>query len=156
MDRRKNNLMDFKASSGLDYYDYLSHKRAKKVWTNGCFDIIHRGHIELFTYAKSLGTHLTVGVDSDERVKELKGMSRPTNKLCDRILVLEAIEYIDEVVVFDSENDLVELVRGYRPDYLVVGSDYKDKKVVGREYAKEVKFFERIEGYSSSKYINAS
>ena len=74
----------------------------KIIWTNGCFDVLHRGHIELFKYAKSLGTKLYVGIDSDEKIKKDKGNSRPYNNLDDRYFLLESIKYIDKIFVFDD------------------------------------------------------
>ena len=71
------------------------------IWVNGCFDILHRGHIELFKYAKSLGDHLVVGIDSDDRIRTSKGVNRPVNNLEDRIEMLRSIRYIDDVVWFD-------------------------------------------------------
>ena len=85
----------------------------KIIWTNGCFDILHVGHIELFKYAKHLGSKLYVGIDSDEKVKRDKGDDRPFNKLSDRIRVLESIKYIDKVVSFDSTEGLENLVQEY-------------------------------------------
>ena len=124
------------------------------IWCNGCFDILHRGHIELFHFAKDLGDYLVVGVDTDKRVKELKGATRPVNNLDDRVTVLEAIEDIDEVVCFGSDKELEDMIKKYSPRYLVVGSDYRDKRVIGSEFAENVAFFSRMEGYSSSAYIN--
>ena len=124
-----------------------------KVWTNGCFDILHRGHIEMFEYAKSLGDVLIVGIDSDERVKKDKGEGRPINNLDDRAIVLQSIKYIDRVVEFDSTNELRNLIKDIRPDIMVIGSDWKGKKVVGEEYAGKVDFFDRIEGYSTTDII---
>ena len=124
-----------------------------KVWTNGCFDILHRGHIEMFEYAKSLGDVLIVGIDSDERVKKDKGEGRPINNLDDRAIVLQSIKYIDRVVEFDSTNELRNLIKDIRPDIMVIGSDWKGKKVVGEEYAGKVDFFNRIEGYSTTDII---
>ena len=77
-----------------------------KVWTNGCFDILHRGHIELFKYAKSLGDELVVGIDSDEKVKKDKGKNRPIINLQDRIFMLQSIKYIDKVIPFDTTKEL--------------------------------------------------
>ena len=125
------------------------------VFTNGCFDILHRGHFELFTYAKSLGDVLYVGLDSDEKVKKDKGPGRPINCLSDRIRALWSIKYIDRVFTFDSSEGLANLVESVGPDILVVGSDWEGKPVVGSEYAKEVKFFERIDGYSTTKIIQS-
>ncbi len=125
-----------------------------KIWTNGCFDILHRGHIELFKYAKSLGNELIVGVDSDRKVARDKGHNRPINNLEDRMEMLRAIRYIDSIVHFDSSDELECLIKNYNPDVLVVGSDWKGKRVVGEKHAKEVRFFNRIGEYSTTKIAN--
>ena len=125
----------------------------KIIWTNGCFDILHVGHIELFKYAKSLGTKLYVGIDSDEKVKIDKGNDRPFNKLSDRIKVLESIKYIDKVISFDSTEGLESLVEKYRPNVLIVGSDWRGKTVVGEEHAQHVRFFDRLDGYSTTNIL---
>ena len=124
-----------------------------KVWTNGCFDILHRGHIEMFKYAKSLGDKLIVGVDSDEKVKLDKGEDRPINYIGDRIEMLKAIRYIDEVVWFISTDHLRNTIAKHKPDIMVIGSDWKGKPVIGEEHTKELKFFDRIDIYSSSNTI---
>ena len=123
------------------------------VWTNGCFDILHKGHIELLRYAKLLGDKLIVGIDSDEKVKEDKGEDRPINSLDDRAIVLQSIKYIDRVIEFDSTNELEQLIKDIRPDVMVIGSDWKGKDVIGKEYAGKVDFFDRIEGYSTTKML---
>lgn len=125
----------------------------KIVWTNGCFDILHRGHIELFRYAKSLGNWLVVGVDTDERVRSSKGDSRPFNTIEDRVAMLQSIKYIDEVRVFDSNEELDTQVLLSGAKVMVVGSDYKDKEVIGSRHAQEVIFFDRISGYSTTKIL---
>ena len=125
----------------------------KIIWTNGCFDILHRGHIELFQYAKSLGDELIVGIDSDEKVKKDKGEDRPINSLDDRAIILQSIKYIDRVIEFDSTDELEWLIKDIKPDVMVIGSDWKDKKVVGEKYAGKVEFFDRIEGYSTTKLL---
>ena len=125
----------------------------KKVWINGCFDVLHRGHLELFKFAKSKGDFLIVGIDSDQRVKTLKGSSRPFNNQEDRRFFLESIKYIDHVEVFDTEEDLEKKIHWFSPDVMIVGSDYREKRVVGSENAKELLFFERIEGYSTTKIL---
>ena len=81
-----------------------------KVWVNGCFDVLHRGHFELFKYAKSLGDFLVVGIDSDQKVKQDKGSSRPYNKMDDRLFALNSIRYIDKVHYFDSKQGLEDLI----------------------------------------------
>jgi D-beta-D-heptose 7-phosphate kinase/D-beta-D-heptose 1-phosphate adenosyltransferase len=103
-----------------------------------------------------LGDYLVVGIDTDKRVKELKGPERPINSLDDRATVLESIETIDEVVCFGSDEELREMVKKYAPRYLVVGSDYRDKEVIGSEWAEEVAFFSRVEGYSSTACIDGT
>jgi D-beta-D-heptose 7-phosphate kinase/D-beta-D-heptose 1-phosphate adenosyltransferase len=124
-----------------------------RIWTNGCFDILHRGHVELFEYAKSLGDELIVGIDSDEKVKKDKGDGRPINSLDDRAIILQSIKYIDRVIEFDSTDELRNLIKDIKPDIMVIGSDWKGKDVIGQEYAGKVDFFDRIEGYSTTDII---
>ena len=124
-----------------------------KVWVNGTFDVIHRGHLELLEYASSLGI-LTVGIDTDRRVKELKGDNRPVNSCLDRMYQLLRIVGVENVVSFDTDFELTEMIRLIQPDYMIVGSDYRFKKVIGSEFAKELIFFDKIDGYSSTKIIN--
>ena len=123
------------------------------VWTNGCFDVLHRGHFEMFKYAKSLGDELIVGIDSDDKVKKDKGPNRPHNNVEDRKFALECIKYIDEVVVFDTRQDLEDKIRQRSPDIMIVGSDWKEKEVVGEQYCTELKFFDRIDGYSTTNIL---
>jgi len=125
----------------------------KIIWTNGCFDILHIGHIELFKYAKSLGSKLYVGIDSDEKVKKDKGKDRPFNKLNDRVKMLESIKYIDKVSIFDSTEGLEDLIQKYKPYILIIGSDWQSKTVVGEQYAQHVRFFDRIDGYSTTDIL---
>ena len=126
------------------------------IWTNGCFDILHRGHIELFQYANSLGDSLIVGLDTDERVREKKGESRPVNRLEDRSYVISALECVDAVVSFGCDRELVDHIQRLQPDIMVVGSDWRGKKVVGSEYAGEVRFFDRIGDYSTTNILESS
>jgi rfaE bifunctional protein nucleotidyltransferase chain/domain len=124
-----------------------------KIWVNGCFDILHRGHFELFNYAKSLGNVLVVGVDSDEKITQDKGPDRPYNKLEDRVYALESLKAIDKVMVFDNKEHLEWLVEITKPDILVVGSDWKGKEIVGGQYAKEIVYFDRIGDYSTTDIL---
>ena len=124
-----------------------------KVWTNGCFDILHRGHIELFKYAKSLGDELVVGIDTDEKVKLDKGKDRPINNLQDRMYMLQSIKYIDKVIPFDSTKDLEKTIKWYRPNIMVIGSDWKGKDVIGSFFTDKLVFFDRIKGYSTTNIL---
>jgi D-beta-D-heptose 7-phosphate kinase/D-beta-D-heptose 1-phosphate adenosyltransferase len=123
------------------------------VWTNGCFDILHRGHLEMFKYAKSLGDKLIVGIDSDDKVKKDKGPTRPINRQADRKFMLEGIRYIDKVVIFSSPEELRFNIKLNQPDIMIVGSDWQGKEVIGQEYCKELRFFDRIEGYSTTSVL---
>jgi D-beta-D-heptose 7-phosphate kinase/D-beta-D-heptose 1-phosphate adenosyltransferase len=124
-----------------------------RVVVNGTFDILHRGHIELLNYAKSLGDWLLVCIDTDRRVKELKGEQRPINNQYDRQFMLQNLEAVDAVRFFDSAEELEEICKIYNPDVMVKGSDYKDKPIVGSQYCKEIKFVDLVNGYSTTKTI---
>jgi len=125
----------------------------KNIWTNGCFDILHRGHIEMFKYAKSIGDRLIVGIDSDEKVKRDKGETRPFNCVEDRVALLESIKYIDNVFVFDTPGELERLISILNINTMVVGSDWQGKKIVGEEHAEKVLFFHRLGDYSTTKIL---
>ena len=125
------------------------------IWSNGCYDILHRGHLELLRYARSLGDKLVVGIDSDSKVRKSKGEGRPVNNQEDRKFFLESLIYVDEVIIFNTAEELEGRVEAIRPKFIVIGSDYKDKIVVGKQHAKEgVKFFERIGEYSTTNILN--
>ena len=128
----------------------------KVIWTNGCFDILHRGHIELFKFCKSQGDYLVVGIDTDTRVKESKGPSRPFNSQEDRKFFLEAIKYIDKVVLFSTDNELGQRLVENNVDTMIVGSDWKGKLVVGQEKVNKVLFFDRIGTYSTTNILEAN
>lgn len=123
------------------------------VWTNGCFDILHPGHMELFKIAKSLGDRLIVGVDEDQKVRNDKGPYRPINSLPFRKAMLESNKYIDVVLPFGSRQELENLIELYSPDILLVGGDWRNGDVVGKQFAKEVRFLDRVGGYSTTDII---
>ena len=127
----------------------------KKIFVNGTFDILHTGHLELLNYAKSLGDYLMVAIDTDDRVKSLKGPKRPVNNLRERAFMLFNLKAVNEVRSFGSYDELVNLVKDYSPDVIVKGSDHKIGKIEGIEYCKEVIFFDRIDHYSTTKKIES-
>ncbi len=124
-----------------------------KIWVNGCFDILHRGHFELFNFAKSLGDILIVGIDDDEKITKDKGKGRPYNKLEDRVYALESLKAIDKVMVFNNREHLEWLVSSISPDIIVVGSDWRGKEIVGGDHAREIIYFDRIGNYSTTDIL---
>ena len=126
---------------------------SKIVWTNGTFDILHPGHIQLFKVARSLGDKVIVATDSDEKIKKDKGFDRPMIDLCYRVAMLEAIQYIDVVLTFNDRKELEGLIQLYNPDIVILGDDWRYGDVVCSEYAKEVRFLPRVVGYASSNTI---
>jgi D-beta-D-heptose 7-phosphate kinase/D-beta-D-heptose 1-phosphate adenosyltransferase len=107
----------------------------------------------LLNYAKSLGDFLLVAIDSDDRVASKKGLDRPFNPQYHRQKLLENLRAVDEVVVFDSDQELTQTVKILRPDIMVVGSDYQDKTVIGSEYAKQLRFYTRTTPFSSTQVL---
>ena len=128
-----------------------------KMWVNGCFDILHTGHLDLLEYAKCVGdcnNTLIVGIDTDRRVKELKGDKRPLNTQEDRKRFLEALEIVDDVYVFDTADQLRNLVKQTEIDFMVVGDQYRDKEVIGSENSKYGVLYYTVDERSTTNIIN--
>jgi len=127
------------------------------VFTNGCFDIIHRGHVEYLNQAKSLGKYLLVGLNSDESVRKIKGEGRPINIEDDRAFVLSNLKCVDAVIVF-NEDTPYSLIKAVSPDILVKGGDWKEDKIVGsdvvKNYGGKVYSLKYIDSYSTSNIID--
>jgi D-beta-D-heptose 7-phosphate kinase/D-beta-D-heptose 1-phosphate adenosyltransferase len=125
-----------------------------KVWVNGTFDVLHIGHIKLLEFANQFG-EVRVGIDTDERVKQFKGELRPINNIKDRIYFMNSIKYVNSSVSFSTDEELCNRIKEWEADIIIVGNDYKDKKVIGSHLVKEVIFFDKIDGYSSTKIIES-
>jgi len=130
----------------------LKHKNKNIIFTNGCFDILHAGHVRYLETAKSFGDVLIVGLNSDQSVRTLKGETRPINTEQDRAYILAALEAVDYVVIFEQDTpyDLIKLIK---PDTLVKGGDYEGKSVVGQDIVDELKLVQFVEGKSTTKTI---
>ena len=124
------------------------------VMVNGTFDVLHPGHVALLNTARSYGDHLVVAIDTDRRVRELKGENRPINNQNDRKIILSNLKAVDSVEFFDSNEELVKLIERYKPDVYVKGSDWKhDTESIAHQYCNKVIYYDRIEPYSTTKTI---
>ncbi|HEY5534568.1 MAG TPA: D-glycero-beta-D-manno-heptose 1-phosphate adenylyltransferase [Ignavibacteria bacterium] len=125
----------------------------KLVFTNGCFDIIHKGHISYLSQAKMLGNYLVIGLNSDSSVKILKGDSRPINNQDDRAFVLDNLKPVDAVIIFDEETPF-KLINSIKPDFLVKGGDWKEENIIGsdivKEYGGTIVSLKYIDNYSTT------
>ncbi|MDG1720807.1 MAG: D-glycero-beta-D-manno-heptose 1-phosphate adenylyltransferase [Bacteroidia bacterium] len=137
--------------------DQWKHRQEKVVFTNGCFDILHLGHIDYLSKAADLGERLIIGVNTDESVSKIKGPNRPIIEEITRLTKLASFAFVDGVILFDEETP-VELIKSVRPDVLVKGGDYKISTIVGADFVKQnggnVIVIPFLEGHSSTNYIN--
>ena len=140
-------LVDDRAFNADLFFSVLS---KSKIFVNGTFDILHTGHLSMLKYAKNLGI-VTVAIDSDERVKKLKGPTRPVNSEYERKEMLLSLKYVDNVIIFNTDEELRELVGQH--DTMVKGADYKDKPIIGQDVCKELVFFDVIQGFSTTNKI---
>ncbi|EEQ63433.1 bifunctional protein RfaE, domain II [Helicobacter pullorum MIT 98-5489] len=139
-------------SSFLEFLGTLKQQDFKIVFTNGCFDILHFGHISYLNQARALGDLLIVGLNSDNSIKRLKGKDRPINCQEDRAALLCALECVDFVIIFDEDTPL-ELIKAIQPHFLAKGADYQGKEVVGSEFAKKLCLIDFVEGKSTTNTI---
>jgi rfaE bifunctional protein nucleotidyltransferase chain/domain len=137
--------------------DFGKIKSSNLVFTNGCFDLLHPGHLQYLSKAKNLGGLLVVGLNSDDSIKRIKGLNRPINNFEFRAKMLAYFSFVDFIVEFDDETP-INLIKQIRPNILVKGADYKNQEVVGSDvvlsYGGKVVLLEFLEGYSSSSIID--
>jgi len=149
--------MQFLLKDNIEIINRIKAERKKIVFTNGCFDLLHVGHIRYLAQAKKLGDYLIIGLNSDSSVKELKGEDRPINSFEDRATLLLAIEPVDLVVMFEEQTP-ENLIKDIVPDILVKGGDYNIEDIVGYQIViqngGQVKTLSFYDGYSSTNYIN--
>lgn len=124
-----------------------------RIFVNGSFDLLHTGHLDLLYYAKSLGNHLHVAIDTDERIVEHKGVDRPVNPLHIRKAIMTSLKPVDSVSVFETDEELINTIRAYSPDVMVKGSDWLGKPIIGEQYCKTIVFYERVNNESTTKII---
>jgi rfaE bifunctional protein nucleotidyltransferase chain/domain len=124
-----------------------------RIWINGCFDVLHYGHFRMIEYAASLGDMLVIGIDSDKRVKKMKGENRPFHNQDQRKFNLMQIKGVSNVVIFDSDEMLRSQIELYKPNIFVIGTDYVNKPIIGGNYADEIRFFDRIKDFSTTKIL---
>ena len=149
--------MQFLLKNNIEIINRIKAERKKIVFTNGCFDLLHVGHIRYLAQAKKLGDFLIIGLNSDSSVKELKGEDRPLNSFEDRATLLSAIESVDLVIMFEEQTP-GNLIKDIAPDILVKGGDYNIEDIVGYQTViqngGQVKTLSFYDGYSSTNYIN--
>lgn len=124
-----------------------------RIWMNGCFDILHYGHFRMIEYAASLGDRLVIGIDGDKRIRDTKGDGRPFHTEEQRKFNLMQIKGVSDVVVFHTDEMLREQIQIYKPNIFVIGSDYRNKPIIGGNHAEEVRFFDRIKNFSTTKIL---
>ena len=149
--------MRFLFEDNIEIINRIKAERKKIVFTNGCFDLLHVGHVRYLAQAKKLGDFLIIGLNSDSSVKELKGEDRPINSFEDRATLLSAIESVDLVIMFEEQTP-ENLIKDIVPDILVKGGDYNIEDIVGYQTVMQnggqVKTLSFYDGYSSTNYIN--
>jgi len=151
------NKIFFEKEEAFNLLQTWRFKEEKIVFTNGCFDLVHRGHLEYLASAASMGNKMILGLNTDASVQKLKGLDRPINDEYSRALLLASLGYID-MIIFFGEQTPYDLINFVQPDILVKGSDYNAEDIVGYDIVKgkggEIKTLDFIEGFSSTGIIN--
>lgn len=124
-----------------------------KIWINGCFDILHYGHFKIIKYASSLG-ELVVGIDSDLRIKSKKGDSRPFHNQTQRRFNLSCMYGVKKVLIFNDDKELIKFIKKEKPDIMVIGSEYRNKKIIGSQLFKKILYYPKEKKFSTTKILN--
>jgi rfaE bifunctional protein nucleotidyltransferase chain/domain len=125
-----------------------------RVWSNGCFDLFHYGHLKMLEFASKQGNELFVGIDSDFKIKQRKGNHRPIVPQEQRIEIINNLKFVNKTFLYDSDEELENIIRLVKPDKIVIGDDYKYQNVIGKKYVKEIIFFPKLNGISTSLIEN--
>ena len=124
-----------------------------KVWVIGCFDLFHLGHLEMLLFAAKQGDELYVGLDSDTRVRARKGVGRPIQDEATRFLLLKSLFMVKDVYLYDTDFQLERMIEKMNPQVMVLGDEYQNKNIIGRQYCEKITFFKTKEGYSTTELI---
>ena len=125
----------------------------RKIFVNGVFDLLHLGHLALLREARSMGDCLHVAIDTDRRVRSLKGPNRPVRNQVERQTLLEELRCVDHVWVFDTDQELRDIIANIVPDVMVKGSDYRDRVIIGAEHCGSIRFVDLLHGHSTTSTI---
>ena len=123
------------------------------VWVNGCFDVLHKGHLELLEFAAKQGDTLTIGIDCDYRVTDKKGKGRPYNDHYFRKKILESLTYVNKVIIFETDHQLEQYIIQQQPVVMVLGEEHRGKKIIGESSCLKIIFFPTVQGYSGTEII---
>ena len=129
-----------------------------RVWINGTFDVVHLGHIKLFQHSKKLypNSIICVGVDTDDRIRQMKGPNRPINPLHYRVEFLKSIRFIDDVRSFATDDELCKEIVLFNPDVMCIGDDYRNRTIIGEELIPRIEYVKRFDNLSTTKILNNS
>jgi rfaE bifunctional protein nucleotidyltransferase chain/domain len=125
----------------------------KKIFVNGVFDLLHLGHLTLLREARAMGDCLHVAIDTDRRVRDLKGQDRPIRNQAEREALLRELRCVDHVWTFDTDQQLRDIILEISPDIMVKGSDYRDRPIIGSEHCGSIRFIDTLHGHSTTKTI---
>lgn len=138
-----------------DLFGTASMKTPKRIFVNGSFDLLHTGHLDLLNYARSLGDHLLVATDSDDRISQRKGPDRPLCNHKIRTQLLSSLKPVDQVKIFHSDEELINIIAEYSPDVMVVGSDWQGQTIIGSQHSQSIIFYQRINDESTTKILQS-